>query len=529
MTREEFLEKYSTLLIDSDQKRYNEAVDDLDKLDEKTWVNKYKQFFMDSDLDAGEVKSLVSSTKSLAERLKDAFGDVKFDPSSKWKATVYQQKFPEYNTPERRQELDEYLSKMKKYYDDEEKFRREEADRKKREKEVEDDWSVLAKSDTVPWYKGLARQLLASEYAKQRYIDNPQESLLGEKAPAIGEAPAMRVGATADLLAGAAGAAADALPGAPGILAGPAIRTARDIAYIASGSPYKKSLPEIFKDAGTDIGINLGANYLPNFRRQGRMGKNATKNSPVTTEMELQKMGNSINNEQVDRLYAAISSDDGIPSNYLVQMVEELPDSPMKQELLSSVNNLGEINYGEMRKTMEKWHDAAKLADRSMDSDIEIANLRSNLDLKSQHRATDDELAEWYAKRGHSQWKPNFEYPNVPGPYRDYVNKIVTADRNLSNAQRATVWMLSNMNENAGTAVAKEIAAGTGARMRSTPEMQPGQFDPEELYELDRQNSRFWDAGFEPHKNENDPLYEAFARWHERKHGFRPGDKGAKK
>lgn len=510
MTREEFLEKYSTLLIDSDQKRYNEAVDDLDKLDENTWVNKYKQFFMDSDLDAGEVKSLVSSTKSLAERIRDAFGDVGFDPSSKWKATVYQQKFPEYNTPERRQELDEYLSKMKEYYDAEEKFRREEADRKEREKEVKD-WG---------WW----RNLLASGYEKQRYIDNPSAALFGKQATPLSRDWLGKGEAISDLALGVAAATADALPlrGIPGVLLGPSIRAKRDILHKINNSPYQKDVTEMVRDAVADAGINAGAAWLPNFRMQTRAARNATKASPVKTEAELIKTRSAIDNKDVEDLYSLLSSDVEVPSNTIADMVEALPESPMKQELMASITNFGGIDYTGMLHTMEKWHDAVKFS-----RDAEARNsLNWHLDRLS-HGETPEGLDNFYAKYS-PHWKPSYTYPSEEGPLRDFYNKSLRQPPKLSNAQSAMAWMLANANSDYGASAAKSIATGTGARMNTDPRVQPVQFDPEELAELQEQNSRFWDAGFEPLKNENDPLYEAFARWYERKHGFRPEDKRAK-
>lgn len=153
-------------------------------------------------------------------------------------------------------EIVEWFNKSneyKKFYEDEAE---KEAQKNLRKKEVKD-W---------PWYQ----DLIASDYEKQRYIDDPKSALFGEQAPKLGEADSTRWGSIGDLTAGVAGSIGDAVPGGRGVAIGPIIRGIRDITHKVTGSPYQKDLTQIAMDFGKDIGINAGAWLLPNLRKTAK-------------------------------------------------------------------------------------------------------------------------------------------------------------------------------------------------------------------------------------------------------------------
>lgn len=153
-------------------------------------------------------------------------------------------------------EIVEWFNKTneyKKFYEDEAK---KEEQKNLRKKEVKD-W---------PWYE----DLIASDYEKQRYIDDPKSALFGEQSPKLGEADSTRWGSIGDLTAGIAGSIGDAVPGLGGVVIGPAIRGTRDLTHKFTASPYQKEWSQIAKDFGKDIGINAGAWLLPNMRKTAK-------------------------------------------------------------------------------------------------------------------------------------------------------------------------------------------------------------------------------------------------------------------
>lgn len=496
MTIEEFIRR-----ADLPVEVYNRVVDDFQSMDRKQWLQTWGDYMAENFNGWNEVDE-VKQAKPLANRIANAFGDVKFAPKGRYKDDVYRSEFSD--VP--RDQFDAALAKMKEYYDAEVKGRKDEAMRKKREKEVKD-W---------PFW----RNVLASDYEKQRYVDKPETALFGKQAPRIGDAPEFRVGATADLLAGAAGAAADVLPGAKGVFLGPAIRSARDAAHILSGSPYRKEGMSPVTDFAADLGVNAGAAWLPNFRRYTRMGRGATKDTPVSIAVELNQMGKALDNKQANDLYMTLASDGGLTDvHQLSNMINSLPDSPMKQELIANINDMGAIDKGKLADIMEKWRNTYNLRGWDTDKIVERSNLADQMTLRASG-ASDAELAKWYSE--HPYWKPKYQYPSEPGPLRDYANKII-GEQKLSNAQKATAWLLSNANSDIGGAAAKGIASVSGARMSSTPTIAMTGADVEALNEIKNREARFWEAGFAPKKIDGDPLWEAYREWYIERTGDEPG------
>lgn len=499
MTIEQFLDENTYNLTPAE---YNEALGDLESMDKKAWVDKWAPVMMEKAAAWNQVDD-VRQAKPLANRIANAFGDVKFAPGKTFKDDVYEAEFSD--VP--RDQFDAALAKMKEYYDAEVKGRKDEAMRKKREKEVKD-W---------PFW----RNVLASDYEKQRYVDKPETALFGKQAPSIGDAPEFRVGATADLLAGVAGAAADVLPGTKGVFLGPAIRSARDAAHILSGSPYQKEGLSPVTDFAADLGVNAGAAWLPNFRRYTRMGKGATKDTPVSIAVELNQMGKAIDNKQANDLYMTLASDGGLTDvHQLSNMINSLPDSPMKQELIANINDMGAIDKGQLADIMEKWRNTYNLRGWDTDKVVERSNVADQMTLRASG-ASDADLAKWYSE--HPYWKPKYQYPTEAGPLREYANKILSEQKPLSNAQKAAAWLLSNANSDVGAAAAKGIASVSGARMSSTPTIAMTGADVEALNEIKDREARFWEAGFAPKKVDGDPLWEAYREWYIERTGDEPG------
>lgn len=257
-----------------------------------------------------------------------------------------------------KEELKEWFDKSAAYQAEYEAERKANADRKRREQEVAGtykDWHDPTDKEGRNW--GFWRNVLASDYEKQRYIDAPNEAIFGYSAPGfIGSS----AGAKADLAAGIAGGVADVapLPFGAQIWAGPAIRTARDVAHKASDSPYQKDWSDVGLDAAKDVGFNFGSAFLANARRGQRIASLAadpkvgqalaladeTKNIREGAEAVMQKMYKG----------AAYATDD----KALYEAISSMPDSELKQELLKEAAVFGTerpINREEIGKLINKY------------------------------------------------------------------------------------------------------------------------------------------------------------------------------
>ena len=128
MTREEFLDKNYERLKLMDLATYNKAVKDLQKMDNARWIEEYAPVFMEAGVNTDDMAALKKTVEPLPKRLREAFGDLKFAPSEKWKNRVYKQEFSDVD----KDEFEKGLAKMKEYYDQETAQRKAEADKEKR-------------------------------------------------------------------------------------------------------------------------------------------------------------------------------------------------------------------------------------------------------------------------------------------------------------------------------------------------------------------------------------------------------------
>ena len=127
-------------------------------------------------------------------------------------------------------------NEYKKFYEEEAK---KEEEKNLRKKEVKEEL-------------GFFDNLLASDYSKQRYIDDPNASIIGKQGKFN---PLSRQGAEElmDVGLGIAGAAGDVIPGFGPAFIGPAARTTRDVAHKLYNSPYQKDWQQIGTDLGKDV------------------------------------------------------------------------------------------------------------------------------------------------------------------------------------------------------------------------------------------------------------------------------------
>lgn len=237
------------------------------------------------------------------------------------------QSFLDKNSDISAKDVNDWFDKTNYWKDYETKVREQEAGKIRRQREVEG--RLIGADRKKNW--DFLQNLLASDYAKQRYINEPETALIGAEAPAIGEAPRTRTAAALDVGAGALGAAADFVP--PIWWAGPAIRTGRDIAYYGSGSPYAKDLKEIGASAGMDFGINRAARMLPNARKEARIAKRSLSEEAARTAQAETMMGNISKDLEKINGQVLIGTDDAALSN----IIESMSESPMKEDLMALV------------------------------------------------------------------------------------------------------------------------------------------------------------------------------------------------
>lgn len=334
MTREEFLDKNYERLKLMDVETYNKAVKDLKQMDNARWIEEYAPVFMEAGVNTDDMAALKKTVEPLPKRLREAFGDLKFAPSEKWKNRVYKQEFSDVD----KDEFEKGLAKMKEYYDQETAQRKAEADKEKRKREVKN-WG---------W-----RNFIASDYEKERYLDNPQAALFGEQAPDIGDAPKTRWGSAADLGMGVAGAAGDALPGW-GSMAGPAVRFARDVGHRVTGSPYQKEWGDIGKNLVADVGFSASTAWLPNYRRARRMESAGLMPKAISETVAIEKdaenmyKGASVLHELVNGSPRLEQFGNNVKDRYFRETVNDLPNSPLKAELLPLAKQQN-IDWGKAR------------------------------------------------------------------------------------------------------------------------------------------------------------------------------------
>lgn len=231
-------------------------------------------------------------------------------------------------------EINEWFGKTNEYLQMYNAEAAKEQARNERKREMRDDWG---------W-----RNLVASEYAKQRYLDNPESSLFGKQAPALGEAKNTRYGAALDLGTGVAGAAGDMVPGY-GALIGPTLRAARDAGYYFSDSPYKKEGSQIIKDIGTDYATNLAAWKILNARKAEKIageltGSNVQRALNAADEYKnvtksLPKVAEHMQNPTKEALEAYRVAKVPYAHNDIIleQTIKDLPNSSLKTELMEAI------------------------------------------------------------------------------------------------------------------------------------------------------------------------------------------------
>lgn len=321
MTIEEFLIDTYDKNLWKDLKKYNEAVADAKDLSPDAWNKKWSEYLLSNKYLVPSYKEskLEDTTKPLPVRLRIYFGDDKFNPSDTKRRYIRQTHFDD--VP--KEEFERVLKQMKDNYEYEVNLRKQETGKKRRQMEVEGKW---IREPERNW--STLDRILSSDYEKQRYIDDPKSAIFGYEAPGFMGSSA---GAKADLISGIAGGVTDVATAPWPILntfAGPAIRFGRDVAH-KYDSPYQKDWSDIGLDAFKDVGLNASAAILANTRTLSRMASRVS-NPNVKSAYEL-----SITADNIKKGLSTLPT----PSNSqeFAYAIRNMPDSPLKQELISTI------------------------------------------------------------------------------------------------------------------------------------------------------------------------------------------------
>ena len=210
-----------------------------------------------------------------------------------------------------------------------------------------------------PWYK----KMIASDYAKQRYINEPEKSIFSDEGEWFNKGEDV-----SDLLYGGAATVADMIPvGLPGaripkvgqtgvsIGLGPAVRALRDIQHKKTGSKYQKDWNEIGEDALADLGLNAAVHGFANFRR----GKRGIENLAGETKIDAD---NILENRAAANDLAVVEFDRGNMVNLernqqeLAKQIKSLPESDFKNSL-TEIANKPDYKPDDLREFLDEWTD----------------------------------------------------------------------------------------------------------------------------------------------------------------------------
>lgn len=402
--------------------------------------------------------------KSVQERIRNEFGDDEFVVPENYRRDVWEEKFKDIPF----EEFSENIDKMRQYYEDEKKEREYEGGKTRREKEIKE-W---------PWYK----DILASDYEKERYINEPEAALFGKEATPITKDILGKGEAISDVIYGGAGAVGDFIPGI-GTILGPAARAARDVQHKAYDSKYQKDWSDIGSDLASDAFINLGTEYLPTLviNRAKRAGKSVSKLSDIGTDIRLEldaqnrKAANDLLEQNKDKIIDAADN-----AKTFDLLLEKLPDSDIKKDLVM-IRNQPDFNKSKIGDYFDQYMDAKK----------------ATTDKKEMFGYKYDEKTGSIVPTQRSE---GYLGPNAYDYFRTQERNKEITKRGLKSGLASVLGKTGVI----GGGIVKEIptAKGRGSDV---------EINPENTKEWYKQNyTRDWLLGFTPTYKEGDPKWEAF-------------------
>lgn len=471
----------NNLYADVPKETYNEIMGDAESMDLYSFNEKWGQYLNEN---SDGWTTMKKDFKSLPERLTNAFGsDDKKNPFNRSKNELDEIYKKEFSDDVSREQFDNALQQQSNYWEDFKKEREREAGITRRTKEVQN-WS----KQPGGWY----RNLLSSEYEKQRYINEPEQAIFGKEAPMLGDAPETRWGAMGDLGMGTAAVAADVLTTptkitpvgfAVNAALGPSIRAARDVAHKVTDSPYQKEGSDIFKDLYKDAALNAGTMAFANARRLAR-GTNVALDGKNLTQTILEDTYN------IDKGTKELTTmlEQGRPYSEILGYIDDMPASPLKNDL-------------------SKLIEGAKTHGTKLDKNIFNETLT---DYKEALKPSTQAQARELLAQGEM----------VDNPYLFNVAKSKAPTKMDKFAYKANKLAKDINAGKIGTIGVESLSTAGGARMGKA------QRDIEYDKNWYKQNyTRDWLLGFRPYKKDqenNTPKWQAYKEWYFDKYGEMP-------
>ena len=447
---------------------YKAMFADANTLDTKSWLNKYQNMAQQDETLAATWSDygFDSYSKDKWERIRDTFGssdsENPFDKPEAWLKTQWAKNYQDMSFEDFKNDV----STMSKYWEDEKRAREYNAGKKTREREVKN-WPL--------W-----KDVLASDYAKQRYINEPEKSIFSDEGEWYNKGEDI-----SDLLYGGAGAVADVIPGY-GAFLGPAVRASRDIQHKVTDSPYQKEWSDIGQDALSDAAVNAGVEFMPTalLNRGRKFGKNIGKSDELFTDL-----GAEINVAQRQKANDAAfeylkKNVDMFDDARVAQIrVNSMPESDIKNDMLKLVNS-DTYSKAQLLRYMDAYETASKEGIDAYKYWPNTSNTRPNKNIKTDNLG--ESSVDYFKSKERLQGLPESKI-------RSSVAKVMTN------------YMP------AGQTIVKEIdtAKGRGSEPAVDDKLTKDWY--KQNYERD------WQMGFKPNEKEGDLLWEAYKEWKEGK------------
>ena len=336
---------------------------------------------------------------------------------------------------------------------------------------------IQARKDEVdkwPWYK----KMVASDYAKQRYINEPEKSVFSDKGEWYNKGEDV-----SDLLYGGAGAVADFIPGIGGTVVGPAVRGLRDVQHKVTDSKYQKEGSDILTDVGKDAIFNVAIEKTPTalLRKSEKTAKQSGKFDTFMNKVNsYNEVVNDVRKNKAGTDMLDWSNLHNMSDAQIEETINAMPDGSMKRVLEGYVADGVEKNrdkIGESLVTFQSLSDPKHL---------------------SQQQAFFDEY-----------WNVN---PNKKSYWKEQGVDDYVKNQALASKQNKLVKGVSEgldaWQKGGGKAIIEtDTAKGRGSK--------PNTSDREDIDWFKTNYSRDWEAGFIPRGKDDEPIMKAYREWKE--------------
>ena len=340
--------------------------------------------------------------------------------------------------------------------------------RKRRAKEIEN----------MKWYD--PDKWATSDYEKQRYIDDPNASLIGKEGKFN---PYSKEGqmAISDLAFGVAGAAGDALPGW-GSVTGPLVRGARDAYHWAEDSKHQKDFGTALTDVGSDLAFNVLTEKTPTMllKKSDKTLKQASRADKFFNKVDKYRMAKQDAEATRETLKNLNWNNfENMTDEQLGDVIQNLPD-------------------GTLSRLLKGYAPEGQLPNRDkIGETLAVFQALNNNDVKK---------ASYFNKNGsiRKEVKDTFEKHGGPETTK-YLEQQARADA-ASKAVKTGAFLADAWQKGGGNAV-KE--ANTFRGRGSKPETS----DREDIDWFKTNYARDWEAGFVPRGKEDEPIMKAYEEW----------------